>query len=102
LKDKHNGKMVADWAKAVEESTEKPELVDMAQAVSTFMAVKDEEELVIILHCDLYHTDGFVPERHKDCWKSHQNFTATPHSTEARDHSRPGSENHTRSICQSD
>jgi nucleosome binding factor SPN SPT16 subunit len=48
LKDKHTGKMVDEWNKTVDDSPEKPELVDMAQAVSTFMAVKDDEELVII------------------------------------------------------
>jgi hypothetical protein len=38
--------MVSEWDKLVAESPNKPELVDMAPAVSTFMAVKDEEELV--------------------------------------------------------
>jgi nucleosome binding factor SPN SPT16 subunit len=46
LKDKHTGKMVDEWNKALDDSAEKPELVDMAQAVSTLMAVKDDEELV--------------------------------------------------------
>ncbi|KAF8350878.1 FACT complex subunit SPT16 [Amanita rubescens] len=44
-KESHTGKMVSEWDKLVAESPNKPELVDMAPAVSTFMAVKDEEEL---------------------------------------------------------
>lgn len=46
VKETHSGKMVAEWDKLVAESSKKPELVDMGPAVSAFMAVKDDEELV--------------------------------------------------------
>ena len=45
-KEPHNGKLVADWEKLLKEASQKPELVDMAPAVSAFMAVKDTDELV--------------------------------------------------------
>lgn len=47
-KEAHTGKLVDEWNKLLEESEKKPELVDMAPAVSFFMAVKNEEELVSI------------------------------------------------------
>ena len=46
LKEKHTGKLIAKWQQALDESSNKPELVDMAPAVSAFLAVKDAEELV--------------------------------------------------------
>jgi nucleosome binding factor SPN SPT16 subunit len=46
LKETHTGKLIDSWNAAVAELPTKPELVDMAPAISTFMAVKDEEELV--------------------------------------------------------
>ncbi|KIL69574.1 hypothetical protein M378DRAFT_7423 [Amanita muscaria Koide BX008] len=44
-KEAHSGKLVSEWDKLVSGSPEKPELLDMGPAVSTVMAVKDEEEL---------------------------------------------------------
>ena len=46
LKENHTGKLVDEWNAVVHEAATKPELVDMAPAVSSFMAVKDEDELV--------------------------------------------------------
>lgn len=46
LKESHTGKLVSEWQKVVAESDVKPELVEMAPAVSSLMAVKDAEELV--------------------------------------------------------
>jgi len=46
LKEPHTGKLVNEWEKLVADSDNKPDLVDMSPAVSAFMAVKDEEELV--------------------------------------------------------
>ncbi|KAJ3572801.1 hypothetical protein NP233_g2845 [Leucocoprinus birnbaumii] len=45
LKEKHTGKLISEWEKLIQEASEKPELVDMSPAISTAMAVKDEEEL---------------------------------------------------------
>ncbi|KAF8636567.1 hypothetical protein AX17_003378 [Amanita inopinata Kibby_2008] len=45
IKESHTGKLISEWEKLVSESSNKPELVDMAPAVSALMAVKDDEEL---------------------------------------------------------
>ncbi|CAL1704256.1 unnamed protein product [Somion occarium] len=44
-KEAHTGKLIDDWTAALNAADSKPEIVDMAPAVSSFMAVKDEEEL---------------------------------------------------------
>ena len=46
IKEAPSGKLISEWQALVNEAAEKPELVDMAPAISTLMAVKDEEELV--------------------------------------------------------
>ncbi|KAI0340514.1 FACT complex subunit SPT16 [Trametopsis cervina] len=48
LKESHTGKLVDEWNKLLSDSPKKPELVDMAPAVSSFMAPKDEDELKAI------------------------------------------------------
>ncbi len=45
-KEAHTGKLVDEWNKVISEAPTKPELVDMAPAISSFMAAKDEDELV--------------------------------------------------------
>jgi nucleosome binding factor SPN SPT16 subunit len=45
-KEQHSGKLMSEWEKLVGAAASKPALVDMAPAVSAFMAVKDEEEMV--------------------------------------------------------
>ncbi|KAF8526838.1 FACT complex subunit SPT16 [Hysterangium stoloniferum] len=44
-KEKHTGKVVEEWEKALTEQDVKVEVVDIAHCVSSFMAVKDDEEL---------------------------------------------------------
>lgn len=46
LKETHTGKLVGEWEKRLAEATDKPEVVEIFQAISTFMSQKDEEELV--------------------------------------------------------
>jgi nucleosome binding factor SPN SPT16 subunit len=46
LKESHIGKLVDEWNNLVSKTDKKPELVDMAPAVASMMASKDEEELV--------------------------------------------------------
>ena len=46
LKEIPLGNLITDWQKAIEESDNRPDLVDMSSSVSSFMAVKDSEELV--------------------------------------------------------
>jgi hypothetical protein len=45
-KEVHRGKLFDEWKKLLAGASEKPELVDMAPALSAFMAVKDADELV--------------------------------------------------------
>jgi nucleosome binding factor SPN SPT16 subunit len=54
VKETHTGKLINEWGKLVAESDNKPDLVDMSLAVSVFMAVKDEEELVRSTHAAIY------------------------------------------------
>ncbi|KAF7338622.1 FACT complex subunit SPT16 [Mycena venus] len=44
-KEVHRGKLVDEWKKLLDAAPQKPELVDMAPAFSSFMAVKDADEL---------------------------------------------------------
>lgn len=46
VKEKHSGKVVDEWSSLVKEQGSKIEVVDISNAVSAFMAIKDEEELV--------------------------------------------------------
>jgi nucleosome binding factor SPN SPT16 subunit len=46
VKEPHTGKLLAEWDELIAKAPTKPDLVDMAPAVSGFMAVKDAEELV--------------------------------------------------------
>lgn len=48
VKETPSGKLVSEWQAAVDESVSKPELVDMTPAISSLMAIKDEEELVSV------------------------------------------------------
>jgi len=45
VKEKHTGKMISEWNAAVEGAATKPTVVDIASAISGFVAVKDEEEI---------------------------------------------------------
>ncbi|KAG8690718.1 FACT complex subunit spt16 [Ceratobasidium sp. 423] len=44
-KEQQTGKIVDDWNKALDEQLGKPEIVDIAAAIGSIMAIKDEEEL---------------------------------------------------------
>lgn len=45
-KEARSGKLIDEWTKALDAVEQKPAVVDVTPAVSSFMAVKDEEELV--------------------------------------------------------
>jgi hypothetical protein len=44
-KETYTGKLIDEWDAALAASNNKPEMVDIAFPISTFMAVKDDEEL---------------------------------------------------------
>jgi nucleosome binding factor SPN SPT16 subunit len=46
VKETYHGKLISEWNQGIDKLTNKPEQVDMAPALSTVMAVKDEDELV--------------------------------------------------------
>lgn len=46
VKETYHGKLISEWNEAIDKLSHKPEQVDMAPAVSTVMAVKDDDELV--------------------------------------------------------
>ena len=45
-KESYTGKLYDEWKKALSVSSKKPEMSDIAPSISSFMAVKDDEELV--------------------------------------------------------
>jgi nucleosome binding factor SPN SPT16 subunit len=45
-KEAYAGKLIDEWNSALAASDKKPEVVDIAPSISTFMSVKDDEELV--------------------------------------------------------
>jgi nucleosome binding factor SPN SPT16 subunit len=45
-KEGPKGKAINEWNKALDAAAKKPEIIDIAPAISSLMAVKDEEELV--------------------------------------------------------
>lgn len=44
-KETYAGKLVDEWNNALAASNNKPEVVDVSPSISTFMAVKDDDEL---------------------------------------------------------
>lgn len=48
VKDTLTGKLVKEWEAALASANSTPELLDMALALSSLMAVKDDEELVCL------------------------------------------------------
>lgn len=46
MKESHSGKLASEWKKLLSDSSVTCEQVDIAPAVSAFMAAKDDEELV--------------------------------------------------------
>jgi hypothetical protein len=44
-KETYAGKLIDEWDAALAASNKKPEMVDITAPISTFMAVKDDEEL---------------------------------------------------------
>ena len=47
-KENPSGKLVSEWQALIAEASTKPELVDVTPAYSSFMSIKDEDEIVRI------------------------------------------------------
>jgi len=63
-KETYAGKLIDEWNNVLAASDKKPEMVDIAPSISTFMAVKDDEELVSLLF-RLHLTTKFTLECRK-------------------------------------
>ena len=85
LKETHTGKLVGEWDKRLAEATEKPELVEIFQAISTFMSQKDEEELVraSTTSC-LFIPLSLYAESNGSRWRINIDVAQTSCSAEAR------------------
>jgi nucleosome binding factor SPN SPT16 subunit len=53
LKESHSGRLITEWESAIAEATNTPTVVEVGPALSSFMAVKDEEELASSIHIEL-------------------------------------------------
>jgi nucleosome binding factor SPN SPT16 subunit len=60
-KETYAGKLIDEWNNVLAASDKKPEVVDIASAISTFMSVKDDEELVrrLIKHQHVIGSDVY-------------------------------------------
>lgn len=68
VKDIHTGKLIDEWTAALNAAEEKPEVVDMAPAVSSLLAVKDDEELVCPLNA-IQSSVCLIPHRKRCEWQ---------------------------------
>ena len=95
---------MTEWKKAVSESSSKPELVDMTLAVSTFMAIKDEEELVSYILCQTSKADcdTISTESDKDSGTSHVHIARPSYRAQVGDRSGQGVQNSSRRFGCSD
>ena len=46
VKETYHGKLITEWNEGIDKLANKPEQIDMGPALSTMMAVKDEDEQV--------------------------------------------------------
>jgi nucleosome binding factor SPN SPT16 subunit len=91
LKENHTGKLIDSWSTTVDGLQTKPELVDMAPAISTFMAIKDEEELVSFIRRMTCHPSHVCAE--SDPYGSCSDFhpSGPSYRSQVGDHSGQGS-----------
>jgi nucleosome binding factor SPN SPT16 subunit len=104
LKESHTGKLIQQWEKTLSELKNKPELVDMSPAVSFFMAIKDEDEMVSHFS---FSSANYVQLNHRiesDTYRreSHFHTACTQYSAQTRDDLRQRSRHHPRCFRQSD
>ncbi|THH01723.1 hypothetical protein EW026_g1029 [Hermanssonia centrifuga] len=74
IKEAHTGKLVDEWKKVLDEAEKKPELVDIAPSLSSFMAVKDEDEVVSNLRNHIRIRDA---EQSQKAVRTAANLTST-------------------------
>jgi len=103
VKESSTGKLMTEWEQSISKADKKPELVDMAPAMSAFMAVKDEEEMVCARLASgvkglLMHN----VEMHSNSSQSYFHLARSPHCIETRDDFGQRSQDNPRAICNSD
>jgi hypothetical protein len=75
-KEVHRGKLIDEWKKLLAGAAEKPVLVDMAPALSAFMAVKDADELVRLFYPQCTNKwPHFLSEMPSNCGCHHLHAT---------------------------
>ena len=103
VKETSSGKLMTEWEQAISKADNKPEVVDMAPALSAFMAVKDEEEMV---RSDLSSgVSGLLThgsEMHSYRSQSYFHLTCSPYCIETGDDLGQRSQDNPRAIRISD
>jgi hypothetical protein len=64
-KETYAGKLIDEWNNALAASNSKPEVVDIAPSISTFMSVKDDEELASLYVPHPFRAVIFTRDRRK-------------------------------------
>jgi hypothetical protein len=85
-KETYAGKLIDEWNNALAASNTKPEMVDIAASISTFMSVKDDEELVSHLFYIHLATNSRRAESDKDGRKPDRHIVDTLCRPQAGDH----------------
>jgi nucleosome binding factor SPN SPT16 subunit len=100
-KEKHSGKVVDEWNKLIKDEDVKVEVVDMSYAVSAFMAVKDEEELVSLKSSDILISlfNGNVLEMDAHSCKFKFDLVDPPCCRQVRANSRQGDQDYAPVVC---
>ena len=87
-KEKSTGKLVKEWEVALEAANSKPEQAEMGPALSSMMAVKDDEELVDISNSRYVSIwlSSQITETYPNSCKSHLHAAHSLHRSETRNH----------------
>ena len=104
IKETPSGKLMSEWQTVVNESSSKPQLVDMAPAISALMGIKDEEEIVGLSISSAVIRTNMCTNLEMDPNRSQLDlhFTQTPCSSKIGINFGQGVENHARRACNSD
>jgi nucleosome binding factor SPN SPT16 subunit len=92
-KETYAGKLIDEWNNALAASNNKPEMTDIAASISTFMGVKDDEELASRVFYIRSALNSCHAESDKDGSKPDRHVVDTLRCSQAGNHTRPGDQN---------